>query len=82
MLLDDVHSTQASCSTELINIIFTNIPFFYAINSFFFNFIPKEEGIKTLLFRDTQDTLAVIESLDLDGDPPTQEEVSPNIYEI
>ena len=25
--------------------------------------------------RDTQDTLAVIESLDLDGDPPTQEEV-------
>lgn len=26
-------------------------------------------------FRDTQDTLAVIESLDLDGDPPTQEEV-------
>uniref|UniRef100_A0A1I7WWY8 DUF608 domain-containing protein n=1 Tax=Heterorhabditis bacteriophora TaxID=37862 RepID=A0A1I7WWY8_HETBA len=27
-----------------------------------------------LFFRDTQDTLAVIESLDLDGDPPTQEE--------
>lgn len=26
--------------------------------------------------RDTQATLAVIESLDLDGDPPTQEEVS------
>lgn len=30
--------------------------------------------------RDTQDTLAVIESLDLDGDPPTQEEV--NFMEI
>ncbi|XGW08872.1 hypothetical protein V3C99_011301 [Haemonchus contortus] len=26
--------------------------------------------------RDTQDTLAVIESLDLDGDPPTQEEIA------
>lgn len=30
-------------------------------------------------YRDTQDTLAVIEALDLDGDPPTQEEIAKKV---
>lgn len=33
-------------------------------------------------FRDTQDTLAVIESLDLDGDPPTQEEIAKKVSDL
>lgn len=45
----------------------------YIIN-FSFSF-PYVSCAKEMRFRDTQDTLAVIESLDLDGDPPTQEEV-------
>ncbi|RCN51826.1 K+ channel tetramerization domain protein, partial [Ancylostoma caninum] len=44
--------------------------------SFRFFFLPSSLSAKALKFRDTQDTLAVIESLDLDGDPPTQEEIA------
>jgi potassium voltage-gated channel Shaw-related subfamily C member 1 len=47
---------------------------FLGVIALFYEYRAKKFSIKN--FRDTQETLAVIESLDLDSDPPTQEEIA------